>query len=112
MLIVVSAAAAELAGCRRWSNQALHDAHLKTDNMLKEKEAELVARAFRQHMERAKDSHGYSKDSCDKGKGFGKVRAKSNKACSSSRTSTDSRPYPSIPASIHGQSSEAEEHTK
>ena len=109
----------------RWSNQALHDAHLKIDNMLKEKEAELVARAYRQHMERAKDSHGYSKDSCDKGKGFGKVRAKSDKASSSSSTGTStdsgqgrSRPYPSTTASMDCESSwlypepEAEELTK
>ena len=57
----------------RWSNQALHDAHLKTDNMLKEKEDELVAGSFEWRVESGKNSHGYSKDSCDKCKGFGKV---------------------------------------
>jgi len=108
----------------QWSNQALHGAHMKVDNMLKEKEDELVAR-FGWRAESGKDSHGYSKDICDKGKGVGKVRAKSDKACSSSSTSTStdsgrirSWPYPSTTASMHCHSSwlypepEAEELTK
>ena len=93
----------------RWSNQALHNAHLKTDNMLKEKEDELVAGSFEWRVESGKNSHGYSKDSCDKCKGFGKVGAKSDGR-------SRSWPYPSTPASIHRQSSvsylEAEEHIK
>ena len=95
--------------------------------MLKEKEDELLAGSFDWRAESGKDSHGYSKDSsaCDKGKAFGKVRAKSDKASSSSSTGTStdsgqgrSRPYPSTTASMGCESSwlypepEAEELTK